>query len=158
MKRIAGLVLAVIVLQIGFAPPSHAIFGLSQCEKMWDSINSEESIGYELWLRYRAEAKRVDAIDSPSQRLWGSVWFQIAPVIESDIKRSKIAAKNPDCFSARANANIRLTLRDSTESLAMVKQVLKASANYSKDVYLWNTKAKWSSQYPKYVRIRDWAN
>jgi hypothetical protein len=157
VKQIIGLTLAVIVLQIGFAPPSQAIFGLSQCEKMWSAIDAEEDIGYALWQRFKAQAARVDAIQQPTQRIWASVASSIAPVYESDIKVYKIAIQNPECFSAKSSADIRMNLQDAKQNLASAQALMRKKSFLPDNVSFQKPKIKWIDIYSRFARLHDWA-
>ncbi len=155
MKRLMVVaLLAVGLSQVVTAPPSSAIFGLSQCEKMWSAIDAEESIGYQLWVKYAAAAKAADRFVSPSRRDWWTVTSILGPLLDSDIKVDKIAISNRECFSTKANADLRLRLQNDQGNRTALQRIVKQGLA-APDEVLYQNKFKWVPVYPKYWRLKD---
>ena len=154
MRRVLVVAVVIALLQVAYAAPSSAIFGLSQCEKMWKAVGAEEAVGLLLWRKFYSSAAQVDRVESPTQWMWGRLASMAIPLFESDLKIYKSAIANPECFTTRSNADLRAMNQEAQERLGEMKSVVRYTQNSPEQVR-WHEKTKWIPLYPKYYMLKD---
>jgi hypothetical protein len=152
VKIKAGLVSLLLIFlgTGGFIEPSHAIFGLSKCEKAKKAIKEEEAIGYELWKDFDKARDQVTLKSSFKEGL--EVSFDLVPMLSSRIKVYDIVEVNKSCFTAKKVAsarNLRIVTSDNVVALTKIKKLApektEVIANLKMTPELWAALKTWGT-------------
>ena len=109
------------ILILGFIipiQPANAVFGLSKCEKLINSLNREQQVGLAQW--ETANIFRKDALKPSKVGSIGNAEYFIEMVLlvfQSDLNIYKKIEKNGNCFKPDEVAKNRSRLADTQKSI-----------------------------------------
>jgi hypothetical protein len=152
MRRIASVAALTLVLGLGAANPSEAIFGLSKCEKIKKQIKGELKVGDLLFKNYRQKVSEINP-KKPNETFgqhyekYANALNALSLVFDSDIKTWTLAKNNPSCFSSEKNAAIRVGLNQFENSSNTIKDWIK-----KKDIF---SEYKLNTIYTKRMPVND---
>jgi hypothetical protein len=116
--------LLIIGLLASSLTPTHAIFGLSKCEKVKKEILREEKISIFL---YGLTKKSRDSALKDNSVTWGEYSKMLSKEIlgnQSDIKVFDLMINKSSCFSAEINAYVRTYKQDTKEIIELSQSVI----------------------------------
>lgn len=123
MKRVLLSFLLVLGLSVPISSPTHAIFGLSTCEKAKKAISEEEKIGLEFHRKYAEQRKIVLSMSSPTWTNMSDLLSWLPDVYDSDLRVFKIVDKNVSCFTTKDIARARSEARSSNKSIKDIAEI-----------------------------------
>jgi hypothetical protein len=103
-RRIITAFLPILLVVSNFSP-SHAIFGLSKCEKVEKQIRAWEQEEIEMIKRWNLNAKRLFGIPSSSERsTMASNWRTL---VDLEVKMYGLQRNNSKCFTTTQKIHSR---------------------------------------------------
>ena len=131
MKRLLISCLVLVGLSVSLASPSHAILGLSACDKVKKEIRHEESIGLLYYKDFSRQRQMLLKMDAPQRNNMADVLSWVSDVYVSDQKVYAIVEKNAKCFSAKEVISARKMSYGTTQSAseASYYRVMYANKN-----------------------------
>jgi hypothetical protein len=110
---------------------ANAVFGLSTCEKVKKSIQSEESVGLSIWQDF--DRRRDGIVNRKSVKVYEYVYLlqQQVSIYESDLIIFSKANSNPKCFNSKLLGKIRLSEVQTKSYLKDINSAIKQFEDYS---------------------------
>ncbi len=131
MKKVLLSCALVLGLTMPLPSPSHAIFGLSTCEKVKKQILNEEQVGVVLHKKYLTQRKVLLSMNRPTWNNLNDVLSWLPDVYDSDLRVYNLVNKNSSCFStnqiARARSDTRQSKKDIKDIDTLRSMLLKKS-------------------------------
>jgi hypothetical protein len=125
--------ISALILGLSFpaSPASHAIFGLSGCEKTKAKLSSEQAIGFENWKNF--DSYRDGLIKNKSFNYYElrEIFLKIKIVLQSDKKIYDSIEKNNNCFEATFSAKNRENLTSLNNQVSQITAGEKTLQKYT---------------------------
>ena len=123
-KRLIPLAIAFLALQFIPFQPSHAIFGLSKCEKAWKQVNTQESLVTYFQRTYPKGNELTIPVGSLGELKVESVFSAISEIW-------KVGTNYPKCFSNTQKLIIKqMKTRDFYDSVLQYHHITMKNFKY----------------------------
>jgi|688.fasta_scaffold152672_4 hypothetical protein len=126
MKRLVVSSLAIITLFGFFTLSGNTFFGLSECEKVNEEIQTEESIGYEIWKSFDETRDYLVKQGQVSNQEYFIVNGQLVTLLESDSIIDELIDNNANCFSVKESVDNRKAM-ESTKTIKLSMTIFQSN-------------------------------
>ena len=134
-----------LILLVAYPPQSHAVFGLSTCEKLKSQLNKLDESGYKLWLDYKRTVIQNYGLPETSVKTENSITKKLISVLQSDATIYLTAYLKGQCFTTTQKSQIFLAWSNTKTSILSYQNLLSATQHH---IFV---STEWNNIYPEYV-------